>query len=1293
MAVGEAPITAEERLISQPRRPAERPPRVAPADGALLRALKFCASLKITVTLFALSILLVLFGTLAQVDYDVWHVVRKSHFRVWVAQIELRSLGHLAEMVVGGPTGWSQTPNKAWVPFPGGVTLGVLLLGNLLAAHTFRFKATAKGSRLLAGLTVTLLGVIATLWVISTGAGDAIKSELSASVASGLWHTMRALLAGCALAGLYWLVGAYNRIRLPEWVIAATMMSLVTAVTVWLFVDPSAQLDDAGMRIMWYLALASVSTAVLLAGCWMIFGKRAGMVLLHAGVGLLMIGELTTYGVDEGQMTITEGETVNYAVDIRDTELAFTDRSNPQSPVVTVVPQRYLENAAPGQLIQHPELPVDLRVVRFDKNSVLARAEDGAGVGDGAVNNPATAGVGRQIVSKPTRPTSGVADAGVDQPSVYVELLAKDSQESLGVYLASASTIPGIGSPREQAVDIGGKPYDLQLRFKRLYKNYSIKLLDFSFKRYPGTNVAKDFRATVRLIDPRESEDRQSEIWMNNPLRYGGDTLYQSSFDPRTEETTVLQVVTNANWMVPYVSCVVVAFGMLAHFGISLGTFLRRRTEEGVREQRRRAPESGPGPSLSERLSKPLVWAPAVVGLVWLAYLGSKARPEKAEPGAMQIAKFAELPVIDGGRIKPYDTVARNTLQFLSARQEVIAPKPPLAEDATLMEQLRHARMRTERTPAAEWMLDVISGKKDAGRHRVFRIENLEVLGVLGLERRPGSFRYSYDEVMGGENRAEIEKQLGQLQEADPKSWSTFQAKMAELAEKLAAYHAMEQAFRGIRLSENPDRLMEDLQLSLLRTSSRSSKKAKQQFPRVVPPSQPGGDWLTYQEAELNGIFTKFPNVLSRAVAGLERFFATAPPAARRSATEDLSQLVDRLSAAGETPAWGPLADALGAYAKGNTNEFNSAVNKLKRRTASYETMVDDPANAAAFAGSAVTERLSLAKTRFEAFFSRFSPFYYCAASYVVAFLLCAASWIGFPRGLGRAATAVIAATFVVHTFAVIARVYISGRPPVTNLYSSAVFIGWAIVFSGLAIEAIFKMGAGSLMASVFGFATLVIAHFMALDGDTIAVLQAVLDTQLWLTIHVLCITLGYAATFVAGGIGVLYILRSHVAGNLGLKEEKTLQRIIYGTLCFAILFSFVGTVLGGLWGDNSWGRFWGWDPKENGALIIVLWNALILHARWGKMASDTTLAALAVAGNVVTTWSWFGVNELGVGLHAYGGLSDGVSLEKFIVRVMAFSQPAIIGLACVPKTFWRRLFASEPSTASPRDPLNVDRV
>jgi hypothetical protein len=123
-----------------------------------------------------------------------------------------------------------------------------------------------------------------------------------------------------------------------------------------------------------------------------------------------------------------------------------------------------------------------------------------------------------------------------------------------------------------------------------------------------------------------------------------------------------------------------------------------------------------------------------------------------------------------------------------------------------------------------------------------------------------------------------------------------------------------------------------------------------------------------------------------------------------------------------------------------------------------------------------------------------------------------------------------------------------------------------------------------------------------------------------------------------------------------------------YGTICFATFFSFVGTVLGGLWADDSWGRFWGWDPKENGALMIVLWNALILHARWGGLVRERGLAVLAVFGNVVVSWSWFGVNELSVGLHSYG-FTEG---RARWLAIFMLSQIALMIAGLLPRRVWK---------------------
>jgi ABC-type transport system involved in cytochrome c biogenesis permease subunit len=260
--------------------------------------------------------------------------------------------------------------------------------------------------------------------------------------------------------------------------------------------------------------------------------------------------------------------------------------------------------------------------------------------------------------------------------------------------------------------------------------------------------------------------------------------------------------------------------------------------------------------------------------------------------------------------------------------------------------------------------------------------------------------------------------------------------------------------------------------------------------------------------------------------------------------------------------------------------------------------------------------------------------------------VLCFATFLVWHKPLNRFVSWMLVGIFVLHTFALASRIWLTGRPPVVNLYSSAVFIGWACVLAGLGLESLYRMGIGNLVAALAGGLTLMVAYGLD-SGDTMHVLQAVLDTQFWLSTHVVTVTLGYGATFLAGLLGTCAVVhriwsryaRRDGAGAIKAAHEvqDRLYRMTYGVVCFALFFSFIGTVLGGLWADDSWGRFWGWDPKENGALMIVLWNAAVLHARWDRWIGPRGFALFAIGGNIITAWSWFGTNQLGIGLHSYG--------------------------------------------------------
>jgi ABC-type transport system involved in cytochrome c biogenesis permease subunit len=348
-------------------------------------------------------------------------------------------------------------------------------------------------------------------------------------------------------------------------------------------------------------------------------------------------------------------------------------------------------------------------------------------------------------------------------------------------------------------------------------------------------------------------------------------------------------------------------------------------------------------------------------------------------------------------------------------------------------------------------------------------------------------------------------------------------------------------------------------------------------------------------------------------------------------------------------PATEAYLQMLVAFQKGNVSDFNKAVDDYRGEV--EKSMPD-----------------ALRRTRLEHWFNEASPFYYCSFLYALVALLGCISWLGWFTPLNRAALGCMIVIFAVHTFSLLARMYIQGRPPVTNLYSSAIFIGWGCVLTCLTVELLFRNSLALVVGSTTGALSLVVAHYLSLDGDTLGMLQAVLDTNFWLATHVVCITFGYTATFVAGFMGVAYVVLGVATPLLARGNATALSKMMYGVICFAMFLSFTGTVLGGIWADQSWGRFWGWDPKENGALLIVIWNALILHARWGGMVKQRGVAQLAVLGNAVTAWSWFGTNLLGVGLHSYGFMQGAMT----VLIGFCLLQVAICALGFIPLRHWR---------------------
>ncbi len=974
------------------------------------------ASLRLTVALLALSMVLIFVGTLVQARIGVWETV-DTYFRSAIAWIDpamlLRSDG--AESALK-------------IPFPGGMTLGILLFLNLMAAHAARFKLT---------------------------------------------------------------------------------------------------------------------------------GRRVGVMVLHAGLILLLVGEFVTAKfADEGLMTVDVGSSSRFVEDVRSVELAVIDPSPEGHDRVLTIPESLVREAMRrGEPLRHDAMPFEVHVERWLPNARLLVAR-------GAT--PADRGVGREAIAEELPPVRGVDGAQTDAPAALVRLTKNG--RTLGTWLLWTNLIEA------QRVELDdGRLLGVSLRYRRIYKPYEIHLHEFRHDVFVGTQIPKNFSSRVRIVDDETGTDRETLIWMNNPLRYRGATFYQASYKP-DGSASVFQVVRNPGAALPYIACGLVGGGMALHFSLGMVSFFRKRAKRRESERQKGSPAAGtaPDPAGMSLGRRALPWIAFIFGLLLACSALYRPQPHSA----FDLDTFGVLPVSAGGRIKPMDTQARHALLVAGGRQAI--------------------RTGEGRVDAREFLLGLMARPEAVRNLPVVRVDHPDVLSMLGLEPSDAG-RISLSKIEPHWER--IAEQADRAFELEPKQRDPFQ--------------------RGVVNVYN------SVQTLLLHAHMRA--------PHTVPPLDEHGSWRPFHEAFLD--------------SGMAR------PAGHPTTPTDLSEV---------NPAIAYYIAMMTAYSEDDPEAFNRAAR-------GYEQLLRREMPG------------TMSRADREVLFNRASLFTGTMAVYVLVFLMICGSMLlrlGSTRGnlatvgenLRVAALGMLWAAFVVHTLAILLRMELQGRPPVTNLYSSAVFVGWAAVLFGAVLERLYPIGAAAMGAAAVGFSTLVVAHHLGSDGDTMEMMQAVLDSNFWLATHVITITLGYSATFLAGALGALYIVLGVFTKRLGPDLAQTMGRMVYGIVCFALLLSFVGTVLGGIWADQSWGRFWGWDPKENGAALVVLLNAIILHARWGGIIRLRGIMALAVAGNIVTAWSWFGTNMLGVGLHAYGFMESAVFwLVAFVVVNLV-----LIGIGLLPEHLWR---------------------
>jgi ABC-type transport system involved in cytochrome c biogenesis permease subunit len=608
-----------------------------------------------------------------------------------------------------------------------------------------------------------------------------------------------------------------------------------------------------------------------------------------------------------------------------------------------------------------------------------------------------------------------------------------------------------------------------------------------------------------------------------------------------------------------------------------------------------------------------------VTALLWLAFSWLPPRPGTNE---VDLASFGKIPVLVGGRVKPLDTVARNSLLIIHGKET---------------ERLANGKQIS----AMQWLTDVFFNAPVADEYPVFLIQNSEVLGLFGWEQSDRKY-FSFAEL--SPFLKQIDEQGDQSEKLQTVQRSAYQNAIFNLRNAMVLYQRLKNSVRpeGVENFATELESFEDL----LPVAGRAARKRET------------GE--SFDQAQLDGVVQLLPRY--QKLGEMAYVLAVPPPPPQgewHSIGESLVQAIEKGKIDSVAKTYALTGDA---YRTGNWALFNQQVDLLTGALAKEQS---NATNRAAF----------------EFLFNRVDPFTHSMVLYVLAFLLACGSWLGWSRPLNRSAFYLLLLALVVHTFGLLSRMYLQERPPVTNLYSSAIFIGWGAVIVALILERIFRDGIGAACAGAIGFITLIIAHHLAGSGDTLEMLQAVLDTNIWLATHVVAITTGYSAMFLAGMLAMIYIVRGVFTRSLKRETADSLARMTYGVVCFATVFSFVGTVLGGIWADQSWGRFWGWDPKENGAVLIVLWCAVILHARWGGFIRQRGLMIMAIFGNVVTSFSWFGVNMLGVGLHSYGFMQKAF---PWLVGFIA-SQLALMAVAAMPLERWRsfRTSTNSPSRSA----------
>ena len=607
-----------------------------------------------------------------------------------------------------------------------------------------------------------------------------------------------------------------------------------------------------------------------------------------------------------------------------------------------------------------------------------------------------------------------------------------------------------------------------------------------------------------------------------------------------------------------------------------------------------------------------------------------KGDPQKVEgyvPWEKESVEVVEsLPLQDGGRIKPFSTFAGfKMLQLHGARSMKVLGKG--GEEYKIK--------------PTEWLMDTLFRPELAVNLPTFRVDNSQVLEAISIETKGRRDRYSYAEIEPG-----IQKLIELAQSYEPiekKQRDPMQQQVIDLAYNIRNYESLLGYFsfarRGVELRGTGSETAADKRadLSAVMTAApqlRSEIAAAQSESREVEP-------------RLQDLLQQVLNAANYSKYGM---FVLPPKNASDTQWQSAGNAIMGVMTMESKDPESAIADV--KLIETAVRSVPVSEKEFREHFAEFKERIDKRADS----------RGELQRIGMEVSYFKTDYFLNALVWFLLGTLSALAMW-GF--GSGKAGKILSWATLgftvigaVYCVAAIVIRCLIMHRPPVGNLYDTIIFIGATGVIFSLLVEWMSRKRFALGLAPILGTALIILARRYEVGdaGDHLDPLVAVLDSNFWLATHVITITLGYSAGLLAAMLSCGYVLMRGLNLDGGNKDlRRSLTKAVYGCICLTVFLSLVGTVLGGIWANYSWGRFWGWDPKENGALMIVLWTLAILHARMGGLIKEWGLHLASLFTACIVAFSWWHVNFLGVGLHNYGFTAGKGTIWVFYGVMMLF--------------------------------------